>query len=187
MLHEDRWERSLEYWTGVPVVESPGRWNGYNLWKATDFLRSHVERQDNGCILFTGGSRRRGYGNINWKCDYTGKTLSIRAHRLSYFLANREMPFSSEFVCHTCHNPLCVNPEHLWVGTPKENSQDMVKAGRSLDMSGSRNHNSKLTPQQRDEIVALRKDGRTYKSIAQEYGLHLSTIAKVCKRWKTNE
>lgn len=187
MLHEAKWEKSLAYWDGVPVVECVGRLQGVNLWKAVDFLRLHTERQDNGCILFTGGSKLRGYGNINWKCEYTGKTLSIRAHRLSYFLANREMPFSSEFVCHSCHTPLCVNPEHLWLGTPKENAQDMVKAGRSLDQRGSRNHNSKLTPEQRDEILAFRKQGRTYKSIANDYGVHLSTIEKVCRRWKTNE
>lgn len=186
------WKANLEKWDGVPLDYDSVKLGGMaeNLHKPVTFLLSHVERSEDGCLMFTGGSRARGYGNINWQCDYTAKTRSVRAHRLSYFLTHGAFPVDAKgeplLVRHRCHKPLCVNPACLVKGTNQQNCDDMKRAGRSLDQRGSKNHNAKLTDAQRKEVLELRKEGKTLKVIAEKFGVHLSTIGYIIKRSKDN-
>lgn len=86
-----------------------------------DFWR-RVLKTD-GCWLWTGCRDKRGYG----KTSIHGKT--VIAHRLAWILTFGEIA-SGQFICHRCDNPPCVNPEHLFSGTPKANMEDMVKKSR---------------------------------------------------------
>lgn len=76
-----------------------------------------------GCWLWSGSRNDKGYGHIH----VFNKT--IQAHRASWEIANGQIP-DGMYICHRCDNPPCVNPEHLFLGSPSDNTRDAVRKGR---------------------------------------------------------
>ncbi len=128
-----------------------------------------------GCIIWTGGTTGDGYGAIN----IAGKNTST--HIFSFYSYHNFYP---EVVSHSCDNPLCVNPLHLFASTQVLNQQDKVRKGRQA--KGEHNGKAKLTEQEAKEALALRKKGVLYKDIAVCFGVHKDTIRKLCNgnNWK---
>lgn len=95
-----------------------------------------------------------------------------RAHRIAYELTYGPIP-DGYYVCHKCDNPPCVNPAHLFVGTPTDNVVDMIAKGRKVSprLSGETNPNAKLTASQVIEIRKRYENGAKIRDLAQEYGL----------------
>lgn len=77
------------------------------------------------CWIWSRSCIKQGYGQF-----YIGRK-SIRAHRYSYLIFKGDIE-NNLLVCHSCDNPSCVNPSHLWLGTTQENTKDMIKKGRKV-------------------------------------------------------
>lgn len=75
------------------------------------------------CWEWNAAKHKSGYGEFRWNDNF------YRAHRVSYEVHKGEIP-QKKHVCHTCDNPPCVNPSHLFLGSDKDNLLDMAKKGR---------------------------------------------------------
>ena len=87
-------------------------------------------------------------------------------------------------VRHKCDNPKCINPEHLELGTHKQNMNDMVSRNRSA--KGSHNGSSRLSEADVRKIKNMRSEGKTYKRLSNEFGVSITSIHLICsgKKWK---
>ena len=116
----------------------------------------------NGCMEFTGCVQANGYARatVQRKTDY--------AHRHIYRLVNGELPAGMD-VCHRCDNRKCINPEHLFLGTRKENMADAVSKGRQA--KGSKLPHFRVTQFVSDEIAKMAREGTPYKEVAARFGI----------------
>lgn len=126
------------------------------------------------CWLWVGGKNRKGYGSIH----FNGKNRI--AHRMSYELYVGEIP-CGVLVCHHCDTPSCVNPEHLFLGTDLDNSNDKFSKGRHKSSPGQSNGNSKLT---NDEVRCIKKRlkvGTKVSEISKQYHISETNIYYIKK------
>jgi hypothetical protein len=134
------------------------------------------------CWSWTGSVRDTGYGQFNNEGKVT------KAHRLAYEWIVGPIP-AGMFVCHHCDNRLCVRPDHLFLGTPKDNMQDCKRKGR-CDwgvMEGEMNANAKLTWASVREIRAVYTAGGVGQNeLARRYGVAQATINSILlnKTWR---
>lgn len=140
---------------------------------------SHV-RKTPSCWLWTAAKQYSGYGRFWDGSRYTG------AHQYSYRAFRAPIP-SGKCVCHTCDNPSCVNPKHLWVGTQRQNLQDMFGKSRQRTRdtytSGPDHHNAKLTAEDVITIRAFYQVGRySQRYLATVFGVTKPVIRNVVQR-----
>jgi len=116
---------------------------------------------------------------------FTRNGKHIRIHRYIYEKYFGPIP-KGLFVCHSCDNRKCINPKHLWLGTNRENLQDMIEKGRNnnqkLSVLGEDNSQAKLTEKDIISIRKERKTGLTMKSLAQKYNVSDSNIHRIIHR-----
>lgn len=136
-----------------------------------------MRNSETGCLEWTGGKLRAGYGRVR-----VGEKSHL-AHRVAFALANGPIP-SEQCVCHRCDNPSCCNPDHLFLGSQSENVTDMWKKGRAYDRTGSKNSSAKLTEDDVREIRRLKAEGAVQADLAKRFGVSTVAISLIVLRKK---
>lgn len=126
------------------------------------------------CWPWTGQQDKDGYGYTLREAD--GKRTRIRIHRRSFEIHHGEIP-SGLVVCHTCDNPPCARPEHLFIGTNDDNRADAVAKRRHA--FGERNGRAFITERDVLLIRAARSEGVKLQILAKHFNVAESTISAI--------
>lgn len=135
-------------------------------------------KERSGCFIWRGFCDSEGYGQVS----YLGRT--VRVARLVFSVCVGDIPYGS-VVRHACDNPSCINPEHLLIGSQRENIKDKVERGRQARRE--RHPMCKLTEEKVAEIkVALSEGTRNQSRLGRKYGVSQSTIWCIAngKSWR---
>lgn len=122
------------------------------------------------CTVWTGRLNSKGYGSV-WD---RGLRKMVLAHRQAMAQIVGWDAIKGKYVLHHCDNPPCINPEHLFIGTARENTADMTAKGR--DRGRFLPRHGRFTDEQ---IETIRSDSRPARIIAPEYGVHHVTIHRI--------
>lgn len=152
---------------------------------------SKVEKRgSDDCWEWQGSRGCQRNGTARYGSFWLGSGRYMAAHRVAWMIANGMIP-PRMLVCHRCDNGLCCNPTHLFLGTARDNTQDMVAKGRRRggfngSLRGEQQHLAKLTEVAVVEIRRRHAAGEGALDLAAEYGVHFASIYKVLKRktWK---
>ena len=138
----------------------------------------------NGCLVWQGSVNKAGYGKIK----VAGRHLTT--HRLAYVLAHGVIP-KGALVCHSCDNPGCCDPDHLWLGTHLSNMRDKIDKGRcsrgeahaiatkrggQRPMPGSAHGRSILVESQIPELRKMYRDKLPLRVIGDKFGVSKQTV-----------
>ena len=144
-----------------------------------DRYRSRIHKTTS-CWEWTGSKDKCGYGVIKlWQ-------RNLKAHRVAYEIATGVNPEGS-CVLHRCDSPACVNPDHLFLGTPGDNARDRSKKGRTGDIRGEKNGRAKLSVEQVAEIRRLYQEtGISKVKLGKKFGVSDTQIGFIVrnKEWR---
>lgn len=130
------------------------------------------------CWIWTAWRNDRGYGQIRMRSQDGTWRMPLATH-VSLKLAGIHLP-PGMFALHRCDNPPCVNPAHLFVGTKRDNSRDMVAKGRSA--TGERHGRSKLTEHDVIDIRSLAAFGARFSTLGMAFDVADTTIRRIVRR-----
>lgn len=154
------------------------------------FAAKHHHGAADECWPWIGARNSQGYGIIQqWNYDtHPRSAIRVAAHRLSWELHRGPIP-DGLFVCHSCDNPPCVNPAHLFVGTHQDNMDDRTRKGRQglklhpeRASRGESRPGARLTYEKAEEIRRMRAEGVTFVALAARFGVSRGTIGNVIYR-----
>jgi hypothetical protein len=157
-------------------------WQNAKLWqdperRAAMFAQfwTKVHRPDaKACWDWLGALYTHGYGIFSFKHD--GRNIRVRAHRFAWLASRGEIPAGYE-VCHRCDNTACVNPDHLFLGTHRENHLDSVRKGRKRVWGIQ-----KLNAEQVYAIRARVAAGELQKDVAKAFGVSRNNVCGIVHR-----
>lgn len=137
-----------------------------------------VIRKSQGCWDWKGCCPKNpGYGQFR----SMGKI--VKAHRASWIIHKGEIP-EGLFVCHHCDNKRCSNPDHLFLGTCKDNNLDIIKKNRTnyFGKSRDKNHRTKIFVRDFEKIISLYLSGISQHKISKEFQVSQTTISNVINK-----
>lgn len=134
---------------------------------------------ESGCWVYQGGVSSNGYGIVSVN------NKSVQVHRVAFELRVSRIP-DGQCVCHRCDVRLCINPEHLFLGTKGENNTDRRRKGRNDVRRGESNHMAKLTEQQAIELIEKVTSQRiSSREAAERFGITQKAVNAIVRgaRW----
>ena len=131
-------------------------------------------RQKSECWEWKAYKMKKGYGVVWFRGKYW------YTHRLAYFLHTQKN--IRNHICHSCDNPACCNPNHLWEGTHQQNMQDRNKKGRCSKPIGEKSWNALFTSKEVLAMRKLRKDGLSYREIMNRFEIKHGTLKAILLR-----
>lgn len=140
----------------------------------------HIPKDEpNACWEWTGVKQKAGYGRIWLNGRFVG------AHRVAWMIHHQKEIPDGMLVCHHCDNPSCVRPDHLFLGTVRDNSLDMMSKGRKPIFFGEETSSNKLTDRDVLEMRRRYANGETTTSLATEFDVEGSCAAAAIsgKNW----
>ena len=154
--------------------QSTERRGGLRLPPAIIRLHATLVGQGDGCMVRLTNRNQAGYSRM------TVGGRQVLVHRLMWEHCNGPIP-EGMAVCHTCDNPPCCNPDHLFLGTIADNNRDMWSKGRGK-VPSTASRWRKLSPGARADILHMWTTGSTKGDIAQAYGVTRQAIHYLIKR-----
>lgn len=124
------------------------------------------------CWEFQWHRNKQGYG----KFFFRGSCW--QAHRVAYTLTKGEIPNGLD-VLHTCDNPPCCNPAHLYVGTDADNTRDKIARNRLRPRKGERHGMHKMTEMEARDVIAELRAGTPGRILARKYGVTDTAISLI--------
>ena len=184
-LCSSHWKINKKYGTPTPLCwcGEPAQTNGGNQGASlrckehtlADRFWDYVDiKGKDECWEWKGSKTAANYG-LMW---FNGELQY--AHRLSLEMDGRPVP-SKWYACHRCDNPPCVNPKHLFPGSPRDNSLDMVSKNRHLH--GETHPFAKLSSVDVDTIRQMAEENILLVEIAEQFGIHPSYVATIVNRY----
>jgi len=129
------------------------------------------------CHFWIAATNKKGYGKLN-----NGSNNWILAHRFAWESINGMIP-ERMYVLHCCDNPSCVNVNHLYLGTKKDNANDRESRDRGNHASGTKHGKNKLLPSQVYEIRDAYDTGKySFRQLGKIYGIDGKSVADIIDR-----
>jgi hypothetical protein len=136
-------------------------------------IKDRINTKENGCWGWAGHIGQSGYASLTFNNE------KFRVNRLIVTCFHDE-EIGDYLALHKCDNPSCVNPEHIYKGTPKDNVQDCIERDRRADVNGEKNGNAIL---ERDDVLEiydmLEETNKSYEEISNKYGVKSCTIERI--------
>lgn len=159
-----------------------GNGDNSNNSNVNNYNRNQQNSVNNNCWYWIGARNDSGYGVIGRGSRKQGIS---KAHRIAYELFYFTKLEKDKCVCHTCDNPACVNPRHLFIGTQADNVADMIAKGRNVLPPIRRGNKSNLARLNDKKIMQIRKlanGGSSSRKIAKQFEVSKTTILQIVKR-----
>lgn len=152
-------------------------------------VTERLKVEANGCWTWQGARHEFGYGlTFGRPGQPKHRNRMVRVHRLVFEAVHGKVP-AGRWVLHSCDNPPCANPAHLFEGCATDNARDMASKGRQIFQRrperaprGHRNGRAKLTADAVREIRRRRAAGETLASLAASFGIGTSQVGRIARR-----